>query len=107
MNNRIGTYLRRETEVPNLRDPTDRFHKGELVAEVIQDDTYVWALVTKVETNGTCDILTREPESQAFLTRQVRPEVLKKYAISEKVEQNSTLDVNLTEDTLLETYSIP
>lgn len=107
MNNRIGTYLKKDTEVPNIREISGQFKNGEMAVEVIDQDLYKWCLVVKSKENGIIEIITREsPTSTDFINKDVRIEVLKQYSMSEKVEQNSNPDVNLSEDSLLETYLI-
>lgn len=107
MNNRIGTYLRRDTELPNIRDTVRSFKPGELAVEVIEEEVYKFVQVVKTKNNGIVEIITREkPDDNDFVTKDVRIETLKSYAAGEKVEQNITPDVNLAEDQLLETYII-
>lgn len=105
MNNRIGTLLRKDTEVPNIREITGQFKHGEMAIEVIEEDLYKWCMILQFKENSIIEIITRdEPTSNDFVTRDVRIETLKQYSSSEKIEQNSNPDVNLSEDELLETY---
>jgi hypothetical protein len=107
MNNRIGTLLRKDSEIPNIRDISDQFKKGEMAIEVINDNLYKWCLVITPKDSGIVQIITREdPQSSDFITKEVRIETLKQFATSEKIEQNTTPEVNLSEDELLEIYMI-
>ncbi|BCS83156.1 hypothetical protein QLL95_gp0967 [Cotonvirus japonicus] len=107
MNNRIGTLLRKDTEVPNIREITGPLKNGELVAEVIDSDIYRWSMVVKTLDDGLIEIITREnSKCDDFMTRTVRIETLKQYATHENIEQNIDFDVNLSENELLETYTI-
>ena len=107
MNNRVGTLLRKDTEVPNVRDITGQPKRGELVVEVIGVDLYKWALVISNKSGGMVEIVSREnADASDFSTREVRLDSLKQFSPTEKVEQNSNPDVNLSEDGLLETYII-
>lgn len=107
MNNRIGTYLRKETELPNIREISEPFIKGQMAIEVIDSNLYKWCLVFKINNNQTLDIITKQkPDDVDLINKTVRIETLKQYSSSEKIEQNSTNEINLSEDKLLETYLI-
>lgn len=107
MNNRIGQFLRRDTEVPNVRDVIRSFKPGEMAVEVIEEEVYKWIQVVTTKANGIVEIITKEkPDDKDFITKDVRIETLKQYANSDKIEQNSNPDVNLSEDQLLETYIV-
>jgi len=107
MNNRIGTLLRKDTEVPNIRETTHSFKPGEMAIEVIEEKLFRWCLVTGPKADGVVEIITRDdPNSTDFITKDVRVETLKQYSASEKIEQNTNPDVNLAEDELLETYLV-
>uniref|UniRef100_A0A6G6AC37 Uncharacterized protein n=1 Tax=Borely moumouvirus TaxID=2712067 RepID=A0A6G6AC37_9VIRU len=107
MNNRIGTLLRRDTEVPNIREVTSQFTNGELAVEVLEDQLYRWCMVVNTKNDGVVEIVTKDnPKSGDYITKEVRIETLKKYSQYETVEQNSTQDVNLSENDLLETYIV-
>ena len=107
MNNRIGTLLRKETEIPHIRDVTENFKYGEMAMEIIEHDLYKWCLVLKTNPDGLIDIITRSnPQSCDFENKTVRIETLKKYSPVEKIEQNTNLEINFSEDGLLETYIV-
>ena len=107
MHNRIGTLLRKDTEVPNIREISGQFKQGEIAVEVIEEDLYKWCLVVAPKENGIIEIITREtPSSIDFITKDVRIETLKQYSTSEQIEQNTDPLVNLSNDSLLETYII-
>ena len=108
MNNRIGTLLRKDTEVPNIRELTGPFKKGDMAIEVIEEDLYKWTIVSDFKDNGIVEIITRDDgSSKDFITKDVRIETLRQYSSSERIEQISAgLDVNLSEEELLETYLI-
>lgn len=105
MNNRIGTLLRKDTEVPNIRNLTGQLKLGEIVAEVVEQDLYKWAIISEFKGDGIVEIITRDdPKCEDFISKDVRVEVLRQFSSSEKIEQNSNAEVNLSEDQLLETY---
>ncbi len=107
MNNRIGTLLRKDTEVPNIRDITGSFRNGEMAIEVIEEQVYKWCVVVRNKPDGFVEIITRDdPSCTNFITKDVRIETLKQYSTSERIEQNSNVEVNLSEEELLETYII-
>lgn len=111
MNNRIGTYLKKDTEVPNIRDGLPKgFKSGEMVIEVLEDQLFKWALFVKnVEgVDGMIEIYTRStPDSKDFVTKEIRLENIKQYSAAEKVEQTYNVDKHkLSEEELLETYMI-
>jgi len=108
LNNRIGTLLKKDAEVPNIRQITGQFKPGELAIQVIEEDLYKWCLVIGPKPNGIIEIITRtEPTSEDFINKDVRIETLKQYSSSEKIIQNFTgEDSNLSEEKLLETYVI-
>ena len=107
MHNRIGTLLRKDTEIPNIREITGQFKIGEMAIEVLEENLYKWCLVLSIKPDGIIEIITREnPQSHDFVTKDTRIESLKQYSSSEKIDQNTSPLVNLSEEELLETYII-
>lgn len=112
MNNRLGTYLRRDSEIPNLREQITKLHLGELVAEVIEDEVYRWAAyLGQTDKPGIVEIITKESAdpympSRAFVTREVRIDTIRQYALTERVLQDYGDRSKLAENELLETYII-
>ena len=107
MNNRIGTLLKKDLEVPNRREITGKFKKGDMAIEVLEEELYKWCLVNKIKENGIVEIVTREDgASKDFITKDIRIENLNSYAASEKIEQATTPDVNFSEEEMLETYIV-
>ena len=108
LNNRIGSYLKKDTEVTNLREITGREPKrGELMAQIIEENVYKWCLVTNVKADGIIDIITKSDiASTDFIDSEVRIEGLKQFPPSEKIEQTSTADINFSTEEALETYII-
>lgn len=108
LNNRIGTYLRKDVEIPHLRDMTTPFKQGEMVVEVIAENLYKWAMVKQILADGLVEIITRDtPDSSDFVDKQVRIETLKQYPPTERIEQTFVgTDVNFSEENLLEIYVI-
>jgi len=105
MNNRIGTYLKKDSEIPNLR-ATLNPKKGDMVARIVDADTYVWGMYMD---NGsvidTMSILTKDdpnvatpPEIQAVHAGQLRS-----FSPSEKIEQNYA-GIKLGDEEMLESY---
>ena len=109
LHNRCGTYLKKDTELPNIRDVKGSFKRGELVIEVIGSDSYKFAVYFADKGNGVSEICTKlTPESDDYVMKDVRIETLKQYAEGETVEQvyRGNPDTKLSEDELLETYVI-
>lgn len=105
MHNRIGTFLKKDLEIPHIRETTTRLQYGELAIEVIEQDVYKWCLILESNDDGTVRIITRDtPTSSDFIDKTVRIETIKQFSSSEKIEQTSSADVNLSEEQLLETY---
>lgn len=108
LNNRIGTLLRKDTEVPNIREFTTSFKNGEMAVEVIEENLYKWCIIIEQEPDGFVKILTKEkPNIPDFIEKRIRMETLKQYPSSERIEQNfNGTGTNFSEDSLLETYII-
>lgn len=110
LNNRIGTYLKKDPEIPNIRDATESFKSGEMLAHLEAKDTYKWCMYSGNPSKNPNkeNILTKDsPESIDIIEKEVEKNNLKQYSLTEKIEQNSSgLDVKLSEDDLLETYII-
>lgn len=106
LNNRIGTLLKKDTEVPHIREITKQFNKGDMAVEVVEDQLYKWCIISQVKADGMIEIVTKQdPSHTDFISKDVRLETLKQYSASEKIEQNVTdADISLTEENLLETY---
>lgn len=107
MNNRIGTYLRRDTEVPYIRDITTEPKVGEMLVLPIAADTYIWVMVVEHLGNNLLIYATRQsPDDEDIIEQTGRVDSFKQYSPSEKIEQNSSVANNLSEDALLETYIV-
>lgn len=107
MNNRIGTFLRKDTELPNIRDINSPFKKGDMAIEIIEDEVYKWCSIADIAKDGEIEIITRDDvKCNDFTNKKVRVETLKQYSSTEKIDQNIIKDVNLSEEELLETYII-
>jgi hypothetical protein len=78
-----------------------------MAIETISADLYKWCLVVGHKGDSIVEIITRDDsKSNDFVERDVRLETLKQYSASEKIEQATKLDINLSEEELLETYII-
>ena len=109
LNNRIGTYLKKDSEIPFIRPTSDAFKQGELLASVEATNTYKWCMYVGPDTNSNkVNILTKnKPESSDIELIQIEKNNLQQYSPTEKIEQNfSGSDAKLSEDDLLETYII-
>lgn len=105
MNNRIGTYLYRDTEIPNIHQTMSNFTYGEMAAEIIEDDVYKWCLVLENKGDGIMEVITRDnPNGQEFVTKKIRIETLRQYTHAKHIDQNSTLTASFAEEDLIETY---
>lgn len=108
MNNRIGTLLRKDTEIPNIRDVAGIHKIGDLVIETLAADLYKWGVVIddNVEENKV-RILTKN-DAEEFIEKEIDILNLRQYSPSEKIEQNyvpgKESNINFSEENLLETY---
>jgi hypothetical protein len=107
LHNRIGTYLYKDTEVPNIRDSTGIFKTGEMAIQVVDNDTYKWCLIMEIK-NDMVTILTKKtPEDTKFEEQEISITGLKQYSPTEKIEQKFIgTDTNFSDENLLETYII-
>jgi hypothetical protein len=102
MNNRIGTYLKNDLEIPNIRNVTRKYKVGEMAIEVINSETYKWCMINKIKNDGVINIITRENiEDNDYITKDIRVDNLKQYSLSEPIMQNGR---ELSQEKLLETY---
>ena len=103
LNNRIGTYLKKEEEIPYVRDTVSEFKQGELLAELVEaPDVYKWCMFLSHADATTTVVYTKEnPDSTDIVKKSIKRDTLKQYSPSEKIKQNFT---GLGEDELLETY---
>lgn len=108
LNNRIGTLLHKDNEVPNIREAINIYKNGEMAIEIIDEGLYKWCLVINQQDDGIVNILTREKTDDTdIINKQVRIETLRKYANSETIEQTSkSNETNFSIDAMLETYII-
>lgn len=107
MNNRIGTFLKKDSEIYNIREITGKFKCGDMAVEVIEENLYRWCLVNEIKDDGIIEIITRtNPKINNYITIDVRIESLKQYSSTEKIDQDINEGIILSEDELLETYII-
>ena len=108
MNNRIGTLLRKETEIPNIREITGKLAYGEIAVQLLEANIYKWCMVLESNSDGEVKIITRDSNNPANFIElpNVRVETLKQYNNAERIEQNIIPNVNFAESALLETYLI-
>jgi len=109
LNNRIGTYLKKDTEVPNIRDPAEAFKPGEMLAYVEATNTYKWCMysVNSSSNPNKEKVLIKSKPDSDIEEIEVEKNNLQQYSPSEKIEQNfSGSGAKLSEDDLLETYII-
>ena len=106
MNNRVGTILT-EQEVSNIRkDVQLDFHKGQIVVYEVYNDTYIFALYIKTNSNAQATILIRD-QNKEIISKDVPNGNLYAYSQYETVTQHyKTGDTQLNEEGLLETYII-
>ena len=108
MNNRVGTLLRKDTEIPNIRDVAGQHKIGDMVIETLAADLYKWAVIINDSvTNNQVKILTRDDHND-YIEKDIDILNLRQYSPSEKIEQNyvpgKDSNVNFSEENLLETY---
>jgi hypothetical protein len=111
LNNRIGTYLKKDIETVNIRNENYRkFKRGDLVIHEIGDQMYIWAMyIGEVAGSpGSVTIATKDnPTLPDIIVKQILVENLRQYSPSETVEQNfKPTEDRLSESDLLETYII-
>lgn len=108
LNNRIGTYLKKDIEVSNIRAPTESFKPGEMLALTEAKDTYRWAMYSGTGTSNKEKVLIKEKhDSIDIIEIEVDKNNLQQYSPTEKIEQNSSgLETKLSTDDLAETYII-
>ena len=106
MNNRIGTYLKRDVEVPYIRDMTTKPKNGEMLIDMVAADTYKWVMMVEDgNMPGQIKIAFKnDPEDNDIQFKYVLMDSLKQFSPSEKIEQTSSVLNNMSEDSLLETY---
>lgn len=106
MNNRIGTYLKKDIEIPHIKEINRDIHIGDILIEQVADSTFKFCMVKMINNNGTVDILTKEDKSPDFIINTIQNANLKDYSNTEVIEQNSTPEVTFSQENLLETYII-
>ena len=104
MNNRIGTLLKKE-EVQNIRDINVQFKEGDMAIEDEGQNIYRWCMVKSV--GDAITIITHaDQNNNDFIEKTVPFNSLKQYSVTEKIEQINVNDINLSDESLLETYII-
>jgi hypothetical protein len=107
MNNRIGTLLKRDLEVPHVRDISGPLNVGDMVVEEIQANLYRWCQVMAINNDNTCVILTKSPPSYTdFVTKTILINSLREYSKAERIDQSITPYGTFSEEEMLETYII-
>ena len=107
MHNRIGTHLKKDTEVPNIREQSGLPKRGDMVVEVVGDEDFRWATVVDVGTDGNMNILSKEEtDDDYFVDKLVNINSVKAYPRTEHITQISTATANLSSGGLLDTYTI-
>lgn len=112
MNNRIGTYLRSDSETPLIHTNLSAIlQAGQMMAYKLNNNLYIWAMVLRHRGNGVYDVITCDTNTSPINTkdriiRSVRIERLFAYSANESIAQNTTPDMTFSEENLLETYTI-
>ena len=107
LNNRVGTLLKKDNEIPNIRDLTQNIKFGEIAPQIIEENVYKWCVCLDRHPDNTINIITRtSPESKDYRVDRVNINTLKQYSPSEKIEQLFDKDINFSDEHLLETYII-
>lgn len=106
MHNRIGTLLKRDIEIPHIRDNV-KPKVGDMVVEVLGEDLFKWCLVSEIKNNGIIEVISKEaPDSSDHITKDIRIESIKGYSSSETPLQLSIGHNNFSEESLLDTYIV-
>lgn len=107
LNNRIGTYIK-ENEIPNIKkDAVQQFKKGQIVAYLVDYDTYKFAIFVSEESNNQLKILySNDPDNRKLYEKNVPVGNVFYYASSNVTQNYKPKEVQLNEESLLETYNI-
>jgi hypothetical protein len=109
MNNRIGTYLKK-IEIDNVRDKAIKNpSRGDIVPQLVADDTYVWVMIENAAKPEKIKILTKNYESSnscEIIKATTRSDSLKTYSVTEKIDQETKLGIIFSDENLIETYTI-
>jgi len=108
LHNRIGTYLNSDIEVPHIRDNNTILKKGDMVIEVIDDETYKYAVCCCNQLNNKIDILSKfYPDSTDIIIKNIDISLLKKYSPTEFIEHKFVSgEHKISVDNITETYII-
>lgn len=106
LNNRIGTLLRVDTEVKNIREIDQSFSIGDMAVEVLNDNLYKWCMITQVSGPQVTFITKESSVDIDYVFRTVNYASLKQYSNSEIIEQLTSPDIIFSTENLLETYII-
>jgi len=107
LNNRVGTLLKKDNEMPNIRDLTQNLKIGEMIPQIIEENVLKWCIYTGRNPDNTVNIITRTSnETKDYRIEKVNINTLKQYSPSEKIEQLFDKDVNFSDEHLLETYIV-
>lgn len=108
-NNRIGTYLKKDTEAVNVRMSFDKnLERGDMMAYTENNDIYVWVLFIEYVDEARVKILTREkPDSNDIIEKEVNVSNLRSYNPAVPIEQlYKSGETKISEETIVETYII-
>jgi hypothetical protein len=110
LHNRIGHYLYRDNEIPNIRQENRKdFNVGDMVIyESSFEGSNVWALYLGKSESGTNELICTKvsPTDREFTIIEVNESNLREYTKGEAIEQKYKVDQKLNENDLLETYII-
>jgi hypothetical protein len=108
MNNRIGTYLKEQEYVNVRKDDMRNVKPGQVVVLDEGNGTFKFVLFKMVE-NGVAKILTKDESinPEEIIDKDVPITNLHNYSRHEPILQNYKLnEANLTEEAIIETYTI-
>jgi len=108
LHNRIGTFLNGTEKQNVIKSPPIELKKGDIVIHEVQHDLYKFVMYKEPDQKGNVLIITKsnpdKPEYDEIAINQI---ALFKYTPMEKIVQNyKPNEENLSEDGLLETYTI-
>jgi hypothetical protein len=106
LNNRVGTVLT-EPELANVkRGAIKEFQKGQMVTMKDADGNDRFVLYVKQKQPNVALIITRNPKTMVFDETTVPITSLFEYSLVAPITQTFKMDMNFSEESLLETYTV-
>jgi hypothetical protein len=107
MNNRIGTFLRSESELPYTRKMSvaaGKLRPGDMAVLKIDTSEYKWIVIDGISGQDVTYTTKTDPETSNFITKTTNIGNIRTYSPSEPIEQEPGKNIVFSKDQLLETY---